>query len=1044
MNANYTSSQIADIHRKLASIKDQLGFSLPKDVDDFLCDTCATEMSEAMEKTLAIFAKKFCSDNDSELAVWTRLNEVAGSVFNEVWQFELDALRDRAPPPGVRAADEATLITAAHKAELAGLAFSGGGIRSATFNLGILQALAENKMLRDFDYLSTVSGGGYIGSWFSRWLRKADGIEAVERDLTPQPGEAGTVRESAQLTFLRRYSNFLTPQTGMFSADTWSLLAIYTRNTLLNLSILVALLAAAMMLPRLIVIEVARLGHLYPNRFALIASAAFLWAVFCMGLSISTRPKKGARDWLRGQSQSHIIVFIVIPLMIAAFAGSIALWHQQGLLIETWNSIGPDLKSPRPLWILVPGVLYFTAWSLGWWRAQHLGKKDGGVIDWPLARREWAGHFTCAISAFTVGVMLILVTLKAVSTFGIPTPALNPGIPIHLVALGMPLLLIIFGLTMVLCIGLVGRLYSEQSREWWARQGAWTMIFSLAWLGVCVMSLYGPPLAEMLLLRAQGWPEAIMASTWLGATLAGLLLGNSTSNGKKDPNPYLGWIATMAPIVFAIGLLVIVSTLSYRITVLPAEPAAAAPVATVSVAQDGAEPAPVPVMSRYYLQSREIPRERILLVLLILLAGGAILARRVDINKFSLYMMYRNRLTRAYLGASHKDRTAHPFSGFDEKDDILLSDLLTNDQQQLQRPYHILNTTLNMVSGSELAWQMRKASDFSFTPGFCGFELPSMPSPRGATASCEAARGCYRPTASYNNTSGINTEDDDGGVKLGMAMAVSGAAVNPNMGYHSSPALSFLLTLFNIRLGRWFANPLSKKWKQRSPKTGLLHLVQELFGLTDAKAGYLHLSDGGHFENLAIYELVRRRCRLIVVVDAGADGNMHFEDLGNAIRKCATDLNIQIDIDVSKVDRLQTTEFSSSYYAVGKIGYSRTDQLLPGVTPDNRPADGTLLYIKPCLLGNEHADVLNYRKSNKDFPHQTTADQWFDETQFESYRSLGYRIGMMAFKKASAAVAGAGKANRVAALCNVFDGTFGRGAKVLHVVQKRRSQRRQA
>ncbi len=223
MKTTYTSSQITDIHRKLASIKDQLGFSLPQEVDDFLCDTCATEMSAAMENTLAIFKKKFCHDSDDELAVWTRLNEVAGSVFNEVWQFELDALRDRAPPPGVRAADEAALITAAHKAELAGLAFSGGGIRSATFNLGILQALAENKMLRDFDYLSTVSGGGYIGSWFSRWLHKADNIEAVERDLTPQPSDAGTIRESAQLTFLRRYSNFLTPQTGMFSADTWSL-----------------------------------------------------------------------------------------------------------------------------------------------------------------------------------------------------------------------------------------------------------------------------------------------------------------------------------------------------------------------------------------------------------------------------------------------------------------------------------------------------------------------------------------------------------------------------------------------------------------------------------------------------------------------------------------------------------------------------------------------------------------------------------------------------------------------------------------------------
>ena len=140
--------------------------------------------------------------------------------------------------------------------------------------------------------------------------------------------------------------------------------------------------------------------------------------------------------------------------------------------------------------------------------------------------------------------------------------------------------------------------------------------------------------------------------------------------------------------------------------------------------------------------------------------------------------------------------------------------------------------------------------------------------------------------------------------------------------------------------------------------------------------------------------MLRRRCRLVVVVDAGADGHFDFEDLGNAIRKCATDLHIEVEIDVSKIDLAKPAEFSRSHCVTGRIRYDKVD--------NNAPI-GTLLYIKPSLLGTEYADVLNYRKINKTFPHQPTADQWFDETQFETYRSLGYRIGNIALEKAAGA-----------------------------------------
>jgi hypothetical protein len=241
-----------------------------------------------------------------------------------------------------------------------------------------------------------------------------------------------------------------------------------------------------------------------------------------------------------------------------------------------------------------------------------------------------------------------------------------------------------------------------------------------------------------------------------------------------------------------------------------------------------------------------------------------------------------------------------------------------------------------------------------------------------------------------------------------MAVALSGAAASPNMGTHSSPPLNFLMTMFNVRLGRWCPNPRKSAWTHSSPGIGLFSLIAELFGMTNADANYVYLSDGGHFENLGIYELVRRRCRLIVAVDVASDKELAFEDLGNAIRKCATDLHVSIEVDVSKMDLVKGTNLCGGSCAVGTIRYSHVD---------SDGLDGTLLYIKPAIVGSENADVLNYRKANPDYPHQSTADQWFDEAQFESYRALGYHITKAALGAAAAASARPAGGHDVAKLC---------------------------
>src|SRR3954465_7508135 len=143
------------------------------------------------------------------------------------------------------------------------LCISGGGIRSATFALGALQGLAEHGLLAQFDYLSTVSGGGYIGSWLSAWPPRLNGIENVVPHLrtdAPPPGPG----DPNPLDHLREYNNYLSPKLGGFSADTWTLIATVLRNIALNWLVLIPLLLFFLVAPR-ILLTVAHLTQTYAD-----------------------------------------------------------------------------------------------------------------------------------------------------------------------------------------------------------------------------------------------------------------------------------------------------------------------------------------------------------------------------------------------------------------------------------------------------------------------------------------------------------------------------------------------------------------------------------------------------------------------------------------------------------------------------------------------------------------------------------------------------------------------------------------------------------
>jgi hypothetical protein len=203
------------------------------------------------------------------------------------------------------------------------------------------------------------------------------------------------------------------------------------------------------------------------------------------------------------------------------------------------------------------------------------------------------------------------------------------------------------------------------------------------------------------------------------------------------------------------------------------------------------------------------------------------------------------------------------------------------------------------------------------------------------------------------------------------------------MGYHSSPALTFLLTLCNARLGAWLGNPGAAgrlTWRRRDPLHGAGPLLREMFGRTTDQNPYVYLSDGGHFENLGLYEMVARRCRYIVVSDAGCDRDYAFEDLGAAIRKIRIDLGVPIVFESGISIDAGHQGAGNTHGAYAVVQYSAVDKGMP---------DGVLLYLKATLSGNEPEDVRSYADSHPAFPHESTADQWFGESQFESYRALG-------------------------------------------------------
>jgi hypothetical protein len=463
--------------------------------------------------------------------------------------------------------------------------------------------------------------------------------------------------------------------------------------------------------------------------------------------------------------------------------------------------------------------------------------------------------------------------------------------------------------------------------------GAGLAIFGVGYLALTTAAVFGPPWTLSLLsLGIVKWTSII---SWLGTVIAGLLAGKSsrtTGNGTRSKSPWLERVAKVGGFVFIVGAVLAASTALYIVLALIA--------------------APDRNWRGYWETLPHICSQMLWLALGVTCACGLLFSRFFEINIFGLNQFYRFRLVRCYLGATRWApgfRKPQPFTNFDGDDDMALSKVFANE---FRGPFPIFNCALNLSGSSDLALHTRHSASFSLTPLRCG---------------ADRRRVGYASTGEFAQ-----------GIKLGQAVAISGAAASPNMGFNTSPLVAFLLTMFNVRLGWWFPNPGRSLWNRPGLNFSLYYLVRELFGVADETNYFVNVSDGGHFENLGIYELVRRRCKVIIACDAECDECLQFGSMGNVVRLCETDFGAKIEIDVKSI-RQQKEGFSLAHCSIGKITYSNGSL-------------GHLIYLKASMSGDEDVAVTQYRSVHPTFPHETTADQFFSEDQFESYRKLGQHI----------------------------------------------------
>ncbi len=351
-------------------------------------------------------------------------------------------------------------------------------------------------------------------------------------------------------------------------------------------------------------------------------------------------------------------------------------------------------------------------------------------------------------------------------------------------------------------------------------------------------------------------------------------------------------------------------------------------------------------------------------IYLCLFLGAVFLGYFVNLNNVSLHRMYRDRLMEAFMPNS--DNQTLNWGPATQANQTKLSEIDVS-------PYHIVNTNLVLVDSANAKYRGRGGDNFILSPKICGSD----------------ATGHVATTNFAGNS-----------MTLASSMAISGAAVNPHTGAAGqgptrNKLVSFLMALLNVRLGYWAFNP-NKQGKHRKIPNYFFPGCKGLFGIGfSEQRNWIEMTDGGHFENTGVYELIRRRLSLIIMTDGGADPDYHFQDIGNLIEKVRVDFSARVTFreenGISELERVVPHNKDEISYPLAKSGFAIAD-IEYSDSDDTLNKKGLLVVLKPTLIENLPQDIYSYKMNNPSFPQQPTSDQFFDEQQFEAYRELGRKI----------------------------------------------------
>lgn len=822
---------------------------------------------------------------------------------------------------------------------------SGGGIRSATVNLGVLQVLTRSRLFGRIDYLSSVSGGGYIATALSSLLSfkrttaypgSSDRQQYVFKDddkphfdptdpqglafepaaITPAAAHYRWLSGRMVIDHLRAFGEYLMRKRRLLSRDVLRAIGtvaggIATTLTLFGLGVILVASAVATL------IEAAG-GELPGPSCGCLSLNGYLvdlWEVNGEGLGLLA-----ASVTFGGLSS--------LSIMLAA--GLVVRWVPREWFRRDGDTVA-ESQQHRTLWV-VGGIASMAGFVLFGPAVVSRTGVDNGLLLVP--------------AFFLGGLLLSAFAYIALSISASERPPLRSN------AVTRSYLAAVTGLFLYLLIISIG-------------------ITLLPWV-----------YSKLQYAGAAGTDEAGIAAAGgagaLAAVISGLLAWRRRGQGVPEGGlkQAFVWLRGLSDFLRRLVLGVAVAVLLV-VALLLALAALVSVFALMGVSN--------PDWQTYLIATVGIT--------LVWLGLGYV----VDFNKLSLHYFYRDRLTESYmrtlgsaLGAAgrrsmeikrdngemrltdlHGVHSGEPEWGFVQQQVCsswkMRVKLFKTAPEIVETgfsgaataaPYHLFATCLNLTSDRDMRLRSRKSDLFIFSKLFCGSDAT------GYVDSC-----AYR----------------SGATKVSRAMTISGAAAGSALGRQTFFAQSFAATLFNIRLGQWLENPRYRAGRDVYRRENMVfwpkYMLMEMFAMSDARRRLIHLSDGGHTgDNLGLVPLLQRRCGLILVVDAECDPDYGFGSLMNALRYARVDMGITIEIDLAPIEP-DGKGWTREHFAAGYIHYPQTDT--------ESKAEGILLVLKSSVTLTDEEAIRKFRKTSGQFPHEPTADQFFSEEQFEAYLVMG-------------------------------------------------------